>query len=376
MTPRHEKQYSYYPTKPSTSSPRISTEPMRVTVIGHVTPNRTPQRVERQPASSQEYAYPSPPRSDYTNPPPTAESLPCLPAFPPLQGAPVAPEPQKTQPVGHPQPTPEQLTPTIYFQIQEQSKEKPSNGAPPGAEPTSPPQDGTAAADTSANQGTAAAAIPISDDEGGREPQDAEMEPVEQPPHHDNSNANKHTTTIKEVHELQRRLKPHTEQTTQGPADNQPEHGQQHHKEQETKTRNGDPPRSADPIETSTPDHQNGAPGTGEGKGCQQPRSTPDQNKTQQYPATPQHLQTLYTGMCQKLHIPEQAHNKRMQQTAAEAYNNIQQHADHALAVIRMLTLAKWNPKHDIEPPLQQLLHQVATGGPLTPTKATRHMRK
>ena len=66
--------------------------------------------------------------------------------------------------------------------------------------------------------------------------------------------------------------------------------------------------------------------------------------------------------MCQKLHIPEQADNKQMQQTAAEAYHNIQRYADHALAVIRMLTLAKWNPKQDIEAPLQQLLHQVANG--------------
>ena len=66
--------------------------------------------------------------------------------------------------------------------------------------------------------------------------------------------------------------------------------------------------------------------------------------------------------MCQKLLIPEQADNKQMQQLAAEAYQNIQRYADHALAVIRMLTLAKWNPKQEIEAPLQQLLHQVANG--------------
>ena len=56
------------------------------------------------------------------------------------------------------------------------------------------------------------------------------------------------------------------------------------------------------------------------------------------------------------------ADNKQMQQRAAEAYQNIRQYADHALAVTRVLTLAKWNPKQEIEAPLRQLLHQVANG--------------
>ena len=66
--------------------------------------------------------------------------------------------------------------------------------------------------------------------------------------------------------------------------------------------------------------------------------------------------------MCQELLIPEQANNKQMQRLAAEAYQNIQRYADHALAVIRVLTLAKWNPKQELGAPLQQLLHQVANG--------------
>ena len=119
---------------------------------------------------------------------------------------------------------------------------------------------------------------------------------------------------------------------------------------------------SADPIQTSTPSHREGTPHTKEGKDNQCQRSPPAQPSTQGNPATPQHLQTLYTGMCQKLRIPQQADNKQMQQLAAEAYQNINRYADHALAVIRVLTLAKWNPKQEIEAPLQQLLHQVANG--------------
>ena len=51
--------------------PHVSTEPMRVTVIGHITPTRTPQQAANQPATAQEYAYPSPPRSNQTSIPPT-----------------------------------------------------------------------------------------------------------------------------------------------------------------------------------------------------------------------------------------------------------------------------------------------------------------
>ena len=298
-----------------------------------------------QPASGQEYAYPSPPRSDHTSLPPITEDLPTLPAFPLLQGAQAAPEPPTTQAEGQPQPTPEQLTPTIHFQIIEQQEEQTSNGAPPGAKPINTPQTATAAADTPLDQGAATAAIPISDDEGEKEPQDVDMEPAEQPPHNNSSNANKHTTTMKEACELQRRLRPHAEHPTHAPTEDQPGQERQHQSRYGPELTSGDTPGSADPIKTSTPAHQEGAPHTEENIDCQQQKSTPAQTKTQKYPATPQHLQTLYTSMCQKLYIPEQADNKQMQRTAVEAYHNIQRYADHALAVIRMLTLAKWNPK-------------------------------
>ena len=100
--------------------PHISTEPRRVTVIGHITPTRTPQQAANQPDTAQEYVYPSPPRSCQTSIPLTTEVLPDFPAFPTLQSAPVAPEPPRTQNERHPQPTQEQLEPTIPFQINEQ----------------------------------------------------------------------------------------------------------------------------------------------------------------------------------------------------------------------------------------------------------------
>ena len=51
-----------------------------------------------------------------------------------------------------------------------------------------------------------------------------------------------------------------------------------------------------------------------------------------------------------------------MQRLAANVYQNISRHADHALAIVRVLTLAKWTPKQDVGAPLQQLLQQVANG--------------
>ena len=90
------------------------------------------------------------------------------------------------------------------------------------------------------------------------------MEPAEQPPHNNNGNANKHTATIKEAYELQRRLRPNVEHTTHAPAEDQLEHQSRHG----PKPTNGDPPRSADPIKTSTPIHHEGAPRTEGSKDC------------------------------------------------------------------------------------------------------------
>ena len=148
--------------------PHLSTEPLRVTVVGHITPTRTPQQAVNQPATTQEYAHPSPPRSDQTNIPATTQDQPDLPAFPVLQSAPAAPEPQRTPSGRTPQPTPEQLTPTVYFQINEQHEQQPNNSIQPGTKPTSPPQDTTVPAEMTPNQGAATTAIPIGDDEGDR----------------------------------------------------------------------------------------------------------------------------------------------------------------------------------------------------------------
>ena len=188
------------------------------------------------------------------------------------------------------------------------------------------------------------------------------MESSEQPPRNSNKHAVNNATTMKEVLELQRRLRSEVEHNTHAHARGQQIAEQQTQEIHRQKQEDADPLRSADPIQTSTPSNREGTPHTEESKDNQRQRNPPVQTNTRGNTVTPQHLQTLYTGMCQELQIPQQADNKQMQQLAAEVYQNISRYADHALAVIRVLTLAKWNPKQEIEAPLQQLLHQVANG--------------
>ena len=81
--------------------------------------------------------------------------------------------------------------------------------------------------------------------------------------------------------------------------------------------------------------------------------------------ATPQHLHALYTSTCDTLQIPHQATNKLLQQQATSIYQDIWSYADHFLAVLRCVTLAKWAPNRSAGEPLHQLLQRVANGGTL-----------
>ena len=51
-----------------------------------------------------------------------------------------------------------------------------------------------------------------------------------------------------------------------------------------------------------------------------------------------------------------------MQSIACQTYQDIWSYADHILGVVRVLTLAKWSDKKELQPPIKQLLQQVARG--------------
>ena len=56
--------------------PHVSTEPARLTIIGQITATSTPQQTTNRLTTTEEYAYPSPPRSDQTSINPTTEAPP------------------------------------------------------------------------------------------------------------------------------------------------------------------------------------------------------------------------------------------------------------------------------------------------------------
>ena len=237
--------------------PHISTEPARVTIIGQITPTCTPLQTTSRPTNTQEHAYPSPPRSYQTSINLTTEAPPDLPAFPVLRSTQAAPEPQSTQERGQRQPTQEQLTPTVYFKINEPREEQPNNGASPEAKQTSPPKDIQTKAAGIPNR---TPEIQISDDEGDKEPQDVEMEPAGQHPHNAKERTETSATTMKDVLELQRRLRPETEQGTHTHTKCQQSTKLQGHEGHRQNQESADRPSSADPIQTSTPNSRGSPP--------------------------------------------------------------------------------------------------------------------
>ena len=56
---------------------------------------------------------------------------------------------------------------------------------------------------------------------------------------------------------------------------------------------------------------------------------------------TQQQLHALYIAACDELGIPEKATNSDMQRVACQVYQDIWSYADHLLAMLRVLTLAK-----------------------------------
>ena len=80
---------------------------------------------------------------------------------------------------------------------------------------------------------------------------------------------------------------------------------------------------------------------------------------------TQQQLHALYIAACDELGIPEKATNSDMQRVACQIYQDIWSYADHFLAMLRVLTLAKI-PKSKAtkktEPPIIQLRQLVARG--------------
>ena len=80
---------------------------------------------------------------------------------------------------------------------------------------------------------------------------------------------------------------------------------------------------------------------------------------------TQQQLHALYIAACDELGIPEKATNSDMQRVACQVYQDIWSYADHLLAMLRVLTLAK-TPKSKAtkktEPPIIQLRQLVARG--------------
>ena len=333
--------------------PHISAEPTRVTIIGQITPqvhrNRPP--TDQPPPKS----TPTQARREATRQALTPPPKPHL--YRHSSCAKATEHPKR----GAPPTNPRTAQPTIYFKINEPQDRQPNNSALPETKPTSPPQDIPTTAEGTPCQAPAIPEIQISDDEGGKEPQDVEMEPARQRPHNSNKRTETNATTMKEVLELQR-LRPEAEQNTHAHAKGQQSAERQEQESHRQKQVDADPLRSTDPIQTSTPSNRGGTPHTEESRDNQRQKDPLAQPSTRSNAATPQHLHALYTGVCQVLQIPQQADNKQMQQLAAEVYQNINRYADHALAIVRVLTLAKWNPKQEIEAPLQQLLHQVANG--------------
>ena len=80
---------------------------------------------------------------------------------------------------------------------------------------------------------------------------------------------------------------------------------------------------------------------------------------------TQQQLHALYIAACDELGIPEKATNSDMQRVACQVYQDIWSYADHLLAMLRVLTLAK-TPRSKAtkktEPPIIQLRRLVARG--------------
>ena len=87
-----------------------------------------------------------------------------------------------------------------------------------------------------------------------------------------------------------------------------------------------------------------------------------DSNKPRE---TQQQLHALYIAACDELGIPEKATNSDMQRVACQIYQDIWSYADHLLAMLRVLTLAK-TPRSKAtkktEPPIIQLRRLVARG--------------
>ena len=80
---------------------------------------------------------------------------------------------------------------------------------------------------------------------------------------------------------------------------------------------------------------------------------------------TKEHLHALYTNACDELGIPDEATNTSMQQMASEIYQDILSYADHLMAILRILTLAKnttTKSGRQAKTPLTQLLYLVSRG--------------
>ena len=80
---------------------------------------------------------------------------------------------------------------------------------------------------------------------------------------------------------------------------------------------------------------------------------------------TQQQLHALYIAACDELGIPEKATNSDMQRVACQVYQDIWSYADHLLAMLRVLTLAKAprsKATKQTEPPIIQLRRLVARG--------------
>ena len=91
-------------------------------------------------------------------------------------------------------------------------------------------------------------------------------------------------------------------------------------------------------------------------------KAADDSNKPRE---TQQQLHALYIAACDELGIPEKATNSDMQRVACQVYQDIWSYADHLLAMLRVLTLAK-TPRSkatkQTEPPIIQLRRLVARG--------------
>ena len=80
---------------------------------------------------------------------------------------------------------------------------------------------------------------------------------------------------------------------------------------------------------------------------------------------TKEHLHALYTSACDELGTPDKATNSNMQHMASEIYQDILSYADHLMAILRILTLAKnttTKSGRQAKTPLTQLLYLVSRG--------------